>query len=933
MISLLFDPANYQFNPYAIPTFLAATAIVTLGGWVILREVRSQVSWLLFTVSMAVGIWLFSCSLMYSATNPATALWWAKLTYLGVAFIPVSVYHFTVAVLHIDQRHRTQIRASWALSVIFLLVILTTDAFMARIHHYWWGYYPLYGWFAIPFLGFFFTLMVASFRHYWSAYRTATRGTHKLRIKAFMFAFAVAYLGSWDYLAGYGVAAYPFGYLCILGFLAMTVRAVWRYRLVDIRSAFTAGQILETMQGAVLVVDLVGRIAAINPPACTMLGYRESELLGLPVATLVPSPPGNGSAPGPRESPKESDGAFRDREMAWRTRDGRRLDVVVSASDITDRDRFTVGTVYVAQDITERKQAEEALRLLVEVTATANESGEFYAMISRCLERICVLKRWQVGQAWFVNASHNALICPAEACYAEVDVTALRLACAGLQLSKGEGPPGRVWAGGTPVWIADITAEAAFPHAGQARAAGLKAACAFPIAVDDQLFAIFEFFSQEARSPDPHFLNAVQKLGVHLGIVFGRRRAQEALAEQAIRDTLTGLYNRRYFNDRIETELVRADRHHHSLAFLLCDLDHFKQVNDTRGHQTGDQILKAVAARILEATRGTDLVFRWGGDEIVVVLPEASRDRVFTAADRIRSVVRAVGDQEQAVVDLSIGVAIYPEHGTSVDQLIRFADRALYIAKKGGDKVHIGEEEYHLNADAVTVVFQPVVEIGAGRIIGYEALSRDPHGRLTIHELFGRYQAVGQLQELKRICFESQLRAAAESGLERVFINVDFDLLNQLGPLAPPPGIDVILEISEREALHDIDAHLNIAEQWRRHGFRLAIDDFGAGFISLPFIARLTPDYIKVDRSMTLHAVSSKQFKGFAKDLVRALRNYAAEGIIAEGIETEKELAVVKEMGIGLVQGFLLDRLSAGWEAKSPPLASCDASQTNGRKT
>jgi EAL domain-containing protein (putative c-di-GMP-specific phosphodiesterase class I) len=220
------------------------------------------------------------------------------------------------------------------------------------------------------------------------------------------------------------------------------------------------------------------------------------------------------------------------------------------------------------------------------------------------------------------------------------------------------------------------------------------------------------------------------------------------------------------------------------------------------------------------------------------------------------------------------------------------------------------------------VVFQPVVNVRTHQILGYEALSRDAQGKLSILELFKRYQAIGQLGELKRICFKAQLKAAQESGLKRMFINVNFDLLNQLESVPKPSGTEVILEISEMEALHDVENHLRIARKWREKGFKFAIDDFGAGFISLPFIAQLIPDYIKVDRSTILQAVSSEKFRGFLKDLVQAMRNYVAEGIIAEGvepiiesietvaenIETEKELQIVKEIGIYLVQGFLMGR-------------------------
>jgi EAL domain-containing protein (putative c-di-GMP-specific phosphodiesterase class I) len=137
---------------------------------------------------------------------------------------------------------------------------------------------------------------------------------------------------------------------------------------------------------------------------------------------------------------------------------------------------------------------------------------------------------------------------------------------------------------------------------------------------------------------------------------------------------------------------------------------------------------------------------------------------------------------------------------------------------------------------------------------------------------------------------------------------VDFAMLNQLEFVPKPSDLEVILEISEVEALRDVENHLKVARKWREGNYKFAIDDFGAGFVSLPFIATLVPDYIKMDRSTILQAVSSETFRKFSKDLVQALQNYAREGIIAEGIETQKELMVVKEIGIHLIQGFLFGK-------------------------
>jgi diguanylate cyclase (GGDEF)-like protein len=391
---------------------------------------------------------------------------------------------------------------------------------------------------------------------------------------------------------------------------------------------------------------------------------------------------------------------------------------------------------------------------------------------------------------------------------------------------------------------------------------------------------------------------------LHTRVTFGRMR--RLFEKQAMRDALTGLLNRQYVGDRLGEELARAGRNGGVFAVLLCDLDHFKAVNDGHGHHTGDEVLREVSKAVLEATRGSDLVFRWGGDEILVVLARTTRDGVLTAADRIRKGVKSVADRRQVTLDVSVGAALYPEHAQSVEALIRLADRALYIAKRGGDKVHIGEEEYRLDDQAVQVVFQAVVDRTTNQVLGHEALSRDPQGKLSITDLFRRYQAVGQLNELKCLCFRLQLNAAAAAGINRVFLNVDFAVLNQLKVVPKPAGTEVVLEISEAEALRDVERHLQTTGVWRAQGYKFAIDDFGAGFISLPFIARLIPDYIKMDRSTIVQARSSPQFLTFLRDLVLALRNYSKEGIIAEGIETPEELQVVRDLGIGPVQGYLL---------------------------
>ncbi len=393
---------------------------------------------------------------------------------------------------------------------------------------------------------------------------------------------------------------------------------------------------------------------------------------------------------------------------------------------------------------------------------------------------------------------------------------------------------------------------------------------------------------------------------LHSRATFGRIR--QLFEAQALRDTLTGLFNRQSFPERARIELLRARRDHSGLGIMLCDLDDFKHINDTHGHPRGDEVLRRVANAVLSATRGTDLAFRWGGDEILVVLSNVQRTGSLVAAQRIRDEVAAVRTDLGLPIDVSIGLALYPDHGEDVDKLIHLADQALYIAKRSGDKIHVGEEELPLGDEAVNLVFQPVVNSSTGETLGYEILSRDPNGEVSILDLFRRYEAVGQLDNLKRRIFLQQLRAIEARDLKRAFINVDFELLRTVGLVDKPLNAEVILEISESEAVTNIEQYLDVVESWRQRGFQFAIDDFGSAFLSLPFVAQLVPSFIKMDRSAFLQAADSDTFSSFLRDMILAMRNYSKEGIIAEGVETEAELAVVNRLGVLQVQGHLTGR-------------------------
>jgi PAS domain S-box-containing protein len=198
---------------------------------------------------------------------------------------------------------------------------------------------------------------------------------------------------------------------------------------------------------------------------------------------------------------------------------------------LRDANGQITGCIGLALDISARHHAEEALRLLVEVTAAANEGGTLDEVMARCLEKICTLKHWDFGQAWVPDSSREVMACTPSVCQLTSELSEFRQASLDTRLIRGRGLPGRVWKTGAPVWMVDVTQEAEFSREEAALGAGLRSAFAFPIKVNDEVLAVFEFFSPEIRNLDRYFMDAVQKLGSHLGIVFERKHAEMALQE------------------------------------------------------------------------------------------------------------------------------------------------------------------------------------------------------------------------------------------------------------------------------------------------------------------------------------------------------------------------------------------------------------------
>ncbi len=346
---------DLSFRLAALPTSVVAIAMLSLGIAVISREKGSKISYLFLIMTSTVAIWLTAFSFMFCSTNASSALFWARIGYVGIPFIPAAVHHFQSALLRQDRAHHLRVALVWLVSLAFAITLAATPLMLEGVYEYSWGFYPRLNPAGLLFLLWFGGVLLVTMQHYRTAYRDADSEEQKELLRSYMIAFGVGYAGVIDYLPSFGVRFYPFGFLAIAGFLTMAARIIWRYQLVELTPAFAATKILETMQGAVLVVDLEGNIRVANRAAAALLGVRDSEIVGMHMSNFIESPLNFGNA----SDTLMRGQTIRDRAMLWRRKDGERMELGVSASLLRDDHQIPVGIVYIAIDISDRRRAEQ----------------------------------------------------------------------------------------------------------------------------------------------------------------------------------------------------------------------------------------------------------------------------------------------------------------------------------------------------------------------------------------------------------------------------------------------------------------------------------------------------------------------------------------------------------------------------------------------
>jgi diguanylate cyclase (GGDEF)-like protein len=436
--------------------------------------------------------------------------------------------------------------------------------------------------------------------------------------------------------------------------------------------------------------------------------------------------------------------------------------------------------------------------------------------------------------------------------------------------------------------------------------------------------------------------------------LYGRAR------RDSLRDGLTGLGNHRAFHEELGRMVALSRRHGQPAALLLLDVDHLKRINDTQGHEAGDQLLRGLSRVVQACLRRGDRAFRIGGDEFSILLPNTTPDGAVQVARRILAAALSpdVVEGGDSVISFTCGISGLPALSTSRRELLRHADAALYWGKAHGrtdvqlydPRIHGAGQEMRtpdelaealtrvVDEELLTPVFQPIYALDTGEVLGFEGLVRPKAGSGFDGAgfLFAAAETTDRVVELDLAAIRTIARGVR--GLDSslyLAVNLSPRTLeaaafspNEMMAILNAAGVEparIVVEITEREEVQDVASLRRAVDTLRRWGIRVAADDVGAGNAGLRLLSQIDFDMLKIDLSL----VQSGPRSAPSRAVIRALQDFAESRgatAVAEGIETRPQLAMLRELGVSVGQGYLLGRPRPGIEAADMDLAALEFS-------
>ncbi|MBB4568369.1 sensor domain-containing protein [Rhizobium leucaenae] len=602
-----------------------------------------------------------------------------------------------------------------------------------------------------------------------------------------------------------------------------------------------------------------------------------------------------------------------------------------------------IGLICISRDITERKRQEHLRRNQAELLEMIAKSEP----LEMILEALVLMVEDQMtdikGSVLLldpegIHLSHGAA--------PNLPATYSRL-IDGIAIGPKVGSCGTAAWRGKPVFVYDTQTDPLWEDFSDLAAQyGLRSCWSTPIMTSQgNVLGTFALYSGTVREPTERELELVAMATHIAGIAIERKRAEDRAYFMAHHDDLTGLPNRAFLKENMAKILFKARRNGRKVTVAYVDLDNFKQVNDSRGHSAGDELLKELTARMVDSLRASDMVVRLGGDEFLLVIVHQSRhDTGITR--RLRELQKAItqpvviGEIKIAVTS-SIGVAAFPADGETPDELIACADAAMYKAKEHGRN----RLQYHIHRpDAAGVMplseqeelrsaigakqffleYQPQVDVASGRIVGLEALVRwrhPRHGMMPPGQFIPLAEESGLIIPLGLFVLNEACRQAKEwqvMGLPPLTIAVNVSA-RQFGDPAlaahvtealEASGLEpqwLELELTESTLMHDVPRGLHVMQALKALGVRLSIDDFGTGYSSLAALKTFPFDRLKMDRSFVEALPRDETTVAIASAVISLARRLRL-AVVAEGVETDEQLEFLRQAQCHDAQGFYFSR-------------------------
>jgi diguanylate cyclase (GGDEF)-like protein/PAS domain S-box-containing protein len=711
-------------------------------------------------------------------------------------------------------------------------------------------------------------------------------------------------------------------------------------------------QLFETSPELILITSEEGTLIRVSPSSVSILGYNSAEMVGRPAMDFILA---EDLAATRRAMKLARTGiAARDLETRCVHKEGREVPLVWSGVWSEPEQRF----FFFGRDMTEQKAAEDRLLRLTRMYAALNATNEAILRAKTRDELFELVCEAAVNGGRFTSTTIGM---------ADPDSDFFRLvASAGPNAEnilnrqyavtaarpEGRGLTGIAYRTGQPSISNDYANDEKTSHWHKdALGWGVRSAAAVPFFNGGHPVGVLLVHSLERDTFTTEFVELLQRLAASISFALDNfdRVDEKANSDRKIEylashDSLTNLPNREMFNQLLHFAIEAAHRYSRQFAVLFIDLDRFKVINDSLGHDAGDALLVEVANRLRQSLRSTDVIARLGGDEFVVILEQASDGQgvegvAHTLLSVLRQPVQLCGHECHTTA--SIGIAIYPAHGSDVQTLTKNADMAMYLAKEDGkngfrfftkdvktqsiERLMLETGLRHaLDREEFALHYQPKVDLQTGQITGVEALLRWIHpdlGVLPPMQFIPLAEETGLIVPIGRWALKEACRqnmAWQHQGLRPVSVAVnlsprqfvDENLLHDVDDALATSGMSpalLQLEVTESMVMQNVPRAVRLLDALQSRGIRLAIDDFGTGYSSMSLMKQFPIDTIKIDRSFVRDLPNDSEDKAIAQAII-SMGKALGMTIIAEGVETTEQQTFLRDHACDEMQGFLFSK-------------------------